>query len=148
MVEIAKALIRNAKVIAFDEPTSSLTDREINNLFAVIRNLKKQGHVILYVSHRLNEIFELCDTVTVFRDGKVVETCTDVATANHDYFVRRMVGRSIGNIYHYTPRQYGAPAIEVKELTGPGVKVPADIIVSQGEIVGIFGLVGAGRTEL
>ncbi|MBN1292113.1 MAG: L-arabinose ABC transporter ATP-binding protein AraG [Candidatus Latescibacteria bacterium] len=148
MVEIAKALIRNAKFIAFDEPTSSLTDREINNLFTIIRNLKKQGHVILYVSHRLNEIFELCDTVTILRDGKVVETCTNITSVNHDYFVRRMVGRSIENIYHYTPRQYGAPALEVKGLTGPGLKSPADITVSQGEIVGIFGLVGAGRTEL
>ena len=148
MIEIAKALMRDAKVIAFDEPTSSLTDREVNKLFSVIKDLRDRGRVVLYVSHRLNEIFDLCDSVTVFRDGNVIETCDDVSQINHDYLVKRMVGRSITDIYNYKPRPHGAPAIEVEELMGSGLSEPAHLAVSQGEIVGIFGLVGAGRTEL
>ncbi|MCE5252470.1 L-arabinose ABC transporter ATP-binding protein AraG [bacterium] len=148
MIEIAKALMRDAKVIAFDEPTSSLTEREVKKLFAVIGSLKQSGHVILYVSHRLNEIFEICDSVTVFRDGKVVENCGDISKVNHDYLVKRMVGRSITDIYSYAPRPHGIPALEVEGLTGPGLTGPANLTVAQGETVGIFGLVGAGRTEL
>jgi L-arabinose transport system ATP-binding protein len=148
MVEIAKALIRDAKVIAFDEPTSSLTDREVNKLFTVIRELKRTGKVIIYVSHRLREIFEICDSVTVFRDGRVVETCRDMSRIDQDYLVQRMVGRSISDIYGYAPRPFGGPALEVKELTGSGLSEPANLEVRRGEILGIFGLVGAGRTEL
>ncbi len=148
MIEIAKALMRDAQVIAFDEPTSSLTDREVQNLFSVITDLKKRGRIIIYVSHRLNEIFEICDSVTVFRDGKIVETCEDITGVDHDYLVNRMVGRPITDIYNYTPRTHGTPALEVEGLMGPGLAEPANLTVARGEILGIFGLVGAGRTEL
>ena len=148
MVEIAKALARDAKVIAFDEPTSSLSDREVRKLFSIVAELKRRGRVIIYVSHRLQEIFEICDTVTVFRDGKVVETFSDMSRLNQDTLVNRMVGRSIKDIYNYSPRAHGAYALEIDGLMGPGLSEPASLSVAEGEIVGLFGLVGAGRTEL
>ncbi len=148
MAEIAKALTRGAKIIAFDEPTSSLSDREIRRLFSVIVELKKQGHVILYVTHRLGEIFEICDSVTVFRDGRLVETFETVAGVTQDILVNRMVGRDIQDIYNYRLRTLGEPALEVEGLTGPGVSEPVTFSVARGEILGLFGLVGAGRTEL
>lgn len=104
MVEIAKALARNAKVIAFDEPTSSLSAREIDNLFRVIRELRKEGRVILYVSHRMEEIFALSDAITVFKDGRYVRTFSDMQQVNHDQLVQAMVGRELGDIYGWQPR--------------------------------------------
>ena len=148
MVEIAKALTRGAKVLAFDEPTSSLAHREVNNLFAIIRELKRQGRVILYVSHRLDEIFTLCDAVTVLRDGRRVETFDALDAVTHDHLVNRMVGRDIANVYGYTPRPHGATALEVRDLEGPGLAAPVSFSVAQGEILGLFGLVGAGRSAL
>ena len=103
MLEIAKALLRDAKVIAFDEPTSSLSDREVRKLFGIIRRLREQGKAILYVSHRMEEIFEVCDAVTVLRDGRHVETFDSMSKVNHDVLVNRMVGRDIKDIYHYSP---------------------------------------------
>ncbi|MCP4403345.1 MAG: L-arabinose ABC transporter ATP-binding protein AraG [bacterium] len=148
MIEIAKALMRNAKVIAFDEPTSSLSDKEVHKLFSIIRELKALGHIILYVSHRMHEIFDICDSVTVFRDGKHIETFDDMTDVTLDILVNRMVGRSTEDIYHYTPRKHGDVALEVETLLGPGISSPVDLSVNKGEIVGLFGLVGAGRTEL
>lgn len=148
MVEIAKALIRDARIIAFDEPTSSLADRETTKLFSVIRELKKSGKVIIYVSHRLKEIFEICDSATIFRDGKVVETCEDMSCINQDYLVQRMVGRAIHDVYGYSARPMGESALAVEGLAGPGLNGPASLEVKQGEVLGVFGLVGAGRTEL
>ncbi len=148
MVEIAKALARDAKVIAFDEPTSSLSSRETDRLFAVIAQLKQQGRVILYVSHRMDEIYATCDAATVLRDGQHVVTFDQLEGVTRDELVRRMVGRSITDIWGYSPRPIGPPALEVEGLTGPGLAAPAAFTVHQGEIVGFFGLVGAGRTEL
>ena len=148
MLEIAKALMLDAKVLAFDEPTSSLTEREVRNLFEVIRDLKRKGCCIIYVSHRLEEIFELCDAVTIFRDGRLVEDRKDMTGVDHDFLVSRMVGRSIDNIYAYRPRELGACALEVTGLMGRGLSEPASFQVRRGEILGFFGLVGAGRTEL
>ncbi|NMB25901.1 MAG: L-arabinose ABC transporter ATP-binding protein AraG [Firmicutes bacterium] len=148
VLEIAKALSRDAKVIAFDEPTSSLSDREVSKLFDVMRGLKSQGRVIIYVSHRLQEVFEVCDSVTILRDGRVVETFVDMEEVSQDTLVRNMVGRSIGDIYNYSPRRHRGPALEVKDLMGPGLVEPVSLSVAKGEVVGIFGLVGAGRTEL
>jgi len=148
VLEIAKALSRDAKVIAFDEPTSSLSDREVNRLFDVMRELKRQGRVIIYVSHRLQEVFDICDSVTILRDGKVIDTYGNMSDLSQDDLIRNMVGRSIGDIYHYSPRQHGRPVLEVEDLMGPGIAEPANLAVARGEIVGIFGLVGAGRTEL
>ncbi|WES66611.1 L-arabinose ABC transporter ATP-binding protein AraG [Superficieibacter sp. HKU1] len=148
MVEIAKALARNAKVIAFDEPTSSLSAREIDNLFRVIRELRKEGRVIIYVSHRMEEIFALSDAITVFKDGRYVCTFTDMQKVNHDALVQAMVGRNLGDIYGWQPRDYGAERLRLENVKAPGVRMPISLSVRSGEIVGLFGLVGAGRSEL
>lgn len=148
MVEIAKALMRNAKVIAFDEPTSSLTEKETRKLFSIIKDLKSQGKVIIYVSHRLEEIFQICDSVTILRDSRRVQTFDDISSLDHDYLVRLMTGRDITDIYHYSSRPHGQTALEIEQLAGPGLSRPANLTVARGEILGLFGLVGAGRTEL
>ena len=148
MVEIAKALARDAKVIAFDEPTSSLSSRETDRLFAVIRSLRQQGKVILYVSHRMDEIYAVCDAATVLRDGQHVQTYPRLVEVTRDELVRKMVGRSIADVYNYAPRKLGPPLLEVKDLSGSGLSAPASFTVREGEIVGFFGLVGAGRSEL
>jgi L-arabinose transport system ATP-binding protein len=147
MVEIAKALTRGARIIAFDEPTSSLSDREVRRLFAIIRDLKSRGCAILYVSHRMEEIFELCDRITVLRDGKHVETA-ELERMTRDIVVQRMVGRELADIYNYAPRTHRAPGLVVDGLLGPGLVEPCSFEVRAGEILGFFGLVGAGRTEL
>lgn len=148
MVEIAKALARNARVIAFDEPTSSLSAREIENLFRVIRELREEGRVILYVSHRMEEIFALSDAITVFKDGRYVCTFDDMEKVDHDALVQAMVGRDIGDIYGWKPRPYGEVRLALNNVKAPGVRKPVDLTVKSGEIVGLFGLVGAGRSEL
>jgi L-arabinose transport system ATP-binding protein len=147
MVEIAKALTRGARIIAFDEPTSSLSDREVRRLFAIIRDLKAQGCAILYVSHRMEEIFELCDHITILRDGKHVETA-ELKSLTRDTVVQRMVGRKLADIYNYTPRPQGEGGLVVEGLLGPGLAEPCTFSAKAGEILGFFGLVGAGRTEL
>lgn len=148
MVEIAKALSRDAQVIAFDEPTSSLTSREVDSLFALIRRLQAAGKAILYVSHRMDEVTTLCDACTVLRDGQHVITWHDMAGVTADTIVNAMVGRSIQDVYGYTPREVGGPVLQVDNVTGKGLRHPASLEVKAGEIVGVFGLVGAGRTEL
>lgn len=148
MVEIAKALARNAKVIAFDEPTSSLSAREIDNLFRVIRELRKEGRVIIYVSHRMEEIFALSDAITVFKDGRYVCTFDDIKAVSHDRLVQAMVGREIGDIYGWSTRDYGDERLRLDQVKAPGVRTPISLAVRSGEIVGLFGLVGAGRSEL
>ncbi|MGE6177689.1 L-arabinose ABC transporter ATP-binding protein AraG [Aeromonas salmonicida] len=148
MVEIAKALTRDAHIIAFDEPTSSLSSREIEQLFRVIRQLRDEGKVILYVSHRMDEIFELCDAITVFKDGQFVRTFDAMAEVSRDLLVKTMVGRELTDIYGYSPRPLGELGLQVSNLMGPGLKAPISFEVKRGEILGIFGLVGAGRSEL
>lgn len=147
MVEIAKALTRGARIIAFDEPTSSLSDREVRRLFAIIRDLRTRGCAILYVSHRMEEIFALADRITILRDGRHVET-TDLALLDRNAVVKRMVGRDLADIYHYAPRSPGPVGLAVTDLLGPGLTEPASFSAHAGEILGFFGLVGAGRTEL
>jgi L-arabinose transport system ATP-binding protein len=148
MVEICKALTHDARIIAFDEPTSSLSEREVRRLFLTIRDLRARGRAILYVSHRMEEIFELCDVITVFRDGRLVKLHPDATQVTRDMLVADMVGRTISNIYGYRKRPKGSVLLEVEGLEGKGLKEPASFQVRQGEIVGFFGLVGAGRTEL
>ncbi len=148
MVEIAKALMRDAKVIAFDEPTSSLSHKEVELLFNAIRGLRQDGRAVIYVSHRLAEVFELSDAVTVFRDGKLVATRDTLEGVDHDFLVKSMVGRSIADIFHYSPRPHGETVLEVKDLFGYGLREPVSFSVRKGEILGFFGLIGAGRTEL
>ncbi|HEY7866225.1 MAG TPA: L-arabinose ABC transporter ATP-binding protein AraG [Psychromonas sp.] len=148
MVEIAKALSRNAKIIAFDEPTSSLSQREIVNLFKVIRELRERGKVILYVSHRMEEIFALCDAITIFKDGSHIQTFDDMTQLDHDRLVHLMVGREINDIYNYRGREYGQVGLAVNNIHAPTLAKPLSFEIKQGEILGLFGLIGAGRTEL
>ncbi|SFB26250.1 MULTISPECIES: L-arabinose ABC transporter ATP-binding protein AraG [unclassified Pseudomonas] len=148
LVEIAKALSRGAHVIAFDEPTSSLSAREIDRLMAIITRLRDEGKVVLYVSHRMEEVFRICNAVTVFKDGRYVRTFDDMSTLTHDQLVTCMVGRDIQDIYDYRPREQGEVALKVEGLLGPGLREPVSLQVHKGEILGLFGLVGAGRTEL
>ncbi len=148
MIEIGKALMRDARVIAFDEPTSSLSSRETERLFGIIRTLKAQGRSIIYVTHRMDEVYTLCDRVTVFRDGRRIETFDAVADLDRDRLISCMVGRSIHDVYGYRTRTHGEVQIEVKDLTGPGLAAPASFAARKGEILGFFGLVGAGRSEL
>ncbi|RYG30667.1 ATP-binding cassette domain-containing protein, partial [bacterium] len=147
MVEIAKALSRNAKAIAFDEPTSSLSSREVERLFAVIGRLKAEGKIVLYVSHRMDEIFRICDAATVLRDGRHVQTFENLPDITPDDLVRAMVGREVDTLNAYRPRAIGETVLKVENLSGPGLKEPVSFEVKKGEIVGLFGLVGAGRTE-
>jgi L-arabinose transport system ATP-binding protein len=147
MVEIAKALTRGARIIAFDEPTSSLSDREVRRLFKIIRELKERGCAILYVSHRMEEIFELGDRITILRDGKHVET-NELAALTREGVVQRMVGRKLADIYNYMPRACGDSGLVVEGVCGPGLTEPCSFNAKAGEIFGFFGLIGAGRSEL
>ncbi len=148
MVEIGKALMRDARVIAFDEPTSSLSARETDNLFRIIRALRDEGRAIIYVTHRMDEVDALCDRVTVFRDGKRIDTFDAANGLDRGRLIAAMVGRSIEDVYGYRPRPTGDVLIEAKGLLGPGLAEPASFAARRGEIVGFFGLVGAGRSEL
>ena len=148
MVEIAKALGRGARVVAFDEPTSSLSARETARLFEIIRDLKARGHAILYVTHRMDEVYEICDAATVLRDGRHVVTHDSLAAVTRDALVKSMVGRELTNVYNYRPRLQRPEGLEAAGLAGPGLRAPVSFSVKRGEILGFFGLVGAGRTEL
>jgi L-arabinose transport system ATP-binding protein len=148
MVEIAKAVMLDARVIALDEPTSSLSSRESEILFSLIEKLKASGTVILYVSHRLDEIFRLCDSLTVLRDGKLAAHHTRVADTTREQIIAEMVGREISNIWGWRERPLGDVRLEVKNLSGPRLHNPVTFSVRQGEILGFFGLIGAGRSEM
>ena len=146
MVEVTKALSIKTKVLIMDEPTSSLTQREITALFHIVRSLCQQGIGIIYISHRMEEIFEIGDRVTVMRDGQYVGT-VETRDTDMDQLVSMMVGRKIGDLYGTRRREPGRVALETVGLTGLRFR-NVDIKVREGEIVGLGGLVGAGRTEL
>lgn len=146
LVEIAKALSLNARVLIMDEPTGALTVGETEKLFEVIRDLRAQGHSIVYISHRLNEIFEICDDVTVLRDGRFIDE-KPVTELDEDTIIEMMVGRKLEDQYPRVSCGLGETVLEVKGLTNRFVQ-DASFRVKRGEIVGIAGLMGAGRTEL
>jgi len=148
MIEIGKALLRDARVIAFDEPTSSLSARETERLFQIIKALRDEGRAIIYVTHRMDEVDALCDRVTVLRDGRRIETFDADAGLDRHRLVTAMVGRPIADVYGYRPRAAGDVLLEAKGLFGPGLAEPASFAARRGEIVGFFGLIGAGRSEL
>ena len=148
MVEICKALLRDAQIIALDEPTSSLSHHETEILFRLVRDLRKQGRILIYVSHRLDEIFDLCDSCTVLRDGHTVATHDSLDGVSRARLVEEMVGRNITDIYSYRPRAIGPVRLEVNGLTGKQMNRPASFSVHGGEVVGFFGLIGSGRSEL
>jgi L-arabinose transport system ATP-binding protein len=148
MVEIVKAILRDARILALDEPTSSLSHRETEVLFRLVRELRAQGKAMIYISHRLDEIFELCDAATIFRDGRKVADFDTLQGVTRDTLVQRMVGRDLGDIFGYRPRTQGDVRLSVRGVTGRAVQVPVSFDVRAGEIVGFFGLVGAGRSEV
>ena len=147
MVEIMKAVNRDSQIIAFDEPTASLSDSEITILFRIIRELQAEGKVIFYVSHRMNEIEQIAQKVIVFKDGCLVDV-VDKAAVTEDDLINMMVGRSLGSIFNEIERneQIGDTILEVKHLTTAYIE-DVSFSVNKGEILGFGGLVGAGRTE-
>ncbi len=151
MVEVAKALSLDARLIVMDEPTSSLTDTEVETLFGQMQRLKQQGVSIIFISHRLNEIFQVADRVTVLRDGALVGS-KPVSDLTQDDLIRMMVGREVEDIYQRqdsaAPNIKGTPVLETQRLTRPGAIYDVSLRLHRGEILGIAGLVGAGRTEL
>jgi rhamnose transport system ATP-binding protein len=147
IVEIAKALSFDARVLIMDEPTAALSGPEVQRLFAVVRALQEGGAAVLFISHRLDEVFAICDTVTVMRDGAVVHDGL-VADMTTDEMVRRMVGRELGALYPKQETQVGECVLEVKRLTREGVFFDVSFEVRAGEIVALAGLVGAGRSEV
>jgi ribose transport system ATP-binding protein len=147
MIEIAKALMTNAKVIIMDEPTAALTEREIEKLFEVINALRKEGVSIVYISHRMEEIFAICDRITVMRDGKTVDTKV-ISETNFDDVVRKMVGRELTDRFPERNPSVGKTMLEVKNATRNGVFENVSFSVKSGEVVGVSGLMGAGRTEI
>lgn len=147
MVEIAKALSKKAKIIVMDEPTAPLTQREIENLFSVIRELKAQGVAIIYVSHRLTEIKQICDRVTFLRDGCYVGDA-DVRDIDMNDMIRMMVGRDLSDIYPAKRVEIGGAILQVEHLSTADRLTDISFRLHKGEILGVAGLVGAGRTEL
>ena len=146
MVEVARALSANAKLIIMDEPTSSLTERETEILMALIRKLKKNGVSIVFISHKLNEIFEISDHISVLRDGKAVG-CVDTAECSNDMLIRMMVGREITEIFPPKNVPLGEVVLSVKNLTAGTSVQNVSFELRKGEILGFAGLVGAGRSE-
>ncbi len=146
MVEIAKALSLNAKIIIMDEPTDALTDKETESLFKVIDELKSEGKSIVYISHRLKEIFEMCDYITVIRDGRYVGQ-ENVSDVNEDKMIEMMVGRKLTDQFPKLEVEKKDVILEVKNLKNQYVH-DVSFSVKGGEILGISGLMGAGRTEL
>ncbi|HEY1068649.1 MAG TPA: sugar ABC transporter ATP-binding protein, partial [Pirellulales bacterium] len=147
MVQIAAAVGLDARVLVFDEPTSSLAAAEVDHLFKLIRQLQRDGVTIVYVSHRLEEIFELCRTASILRDGQCVAV-RELKDVDHNELVRLMVGRQVEPFFISPLQDAHAPVrLEVKNLTSPGKFENVSLSVRAGEIVGLAGLVGAGRTE-
>ncbi|MDO4297929.1 MAG: sugar ABC transporter ATP-binding protein [Lachnospiraceae bacterium] len=149
MCEIAKAISYNAKVIVLDEPTSSLTVQEVNKLFSMMRMLKEQGIALIYISHKMDEIFEICDEISVLRDGNLVMTKKTEET-NMNELIAAMVGRSLENRFPPVDNEPKGPILSIQHLSTKFEPHLQDITfdVREGEIFGLYGLVGAGRTEL
>jgi ribose transport system ATP-binding protein len=146
VVEIAKALSKKVRVLAMDEPTAPLTDHEMKNLFKVIRLLKAEGVGIIYISHRLEEIFEIGDRITVLRDGKFIHSCA-VAEADKRSLVRWMIGRELEQEYPKASLERGEEILRIEGLNA-GMLRDINLSVYRGEVLGLAGLVGAGRSEL
>lgn len=145
LVEIAKALSRNVKLLILDEPTAALTVKETDILFRLVDRLKKQGCTILYVSHRLSEIFAVCDSVTIFRDGRKIKDCR-ISDITREQLVAEMAGRTVDESYPEKTAKIGEVVLEAKHIYGLGVE-DISFQLHRGEILGFAGLVGAGRTE-
>lgn len=147
MVVICKLVNENPKMIIFDEPTAVLTAEDSELLFSAIRTLKAKGVAVLYISHRLEEILELCDTVTILKDGSTVKTC-EARELDENKLISLMVGREVGDMYSIRRAKKGDTVLEVKNLSSKHSFHNISFHVKRGEILGLFGLVGAGRTEI
>ena len=146
VVEICKALIRNAKVLVLDEPTAVMTNREVEQLFVLMQGLKEKGVSIIYVSHRLEEIFRICDRITVMRDGQYVDT-VETASITKDKLVSLMIGRDMSTFFPPREHNIGEEVLRVEHIKAGKAVKDVSFNVRKGEIVGLSGLVGAGRTE-
>ena len=147
MVEIAKATSRQSRVIIMDEPSATLTGHELTHLFTLIGQLKAKGIGIVYISHRMEEVFQIADAVTVMRDGRTVGT-SRIGEISRDEMVRLMVGRSLDETFPKVPAAPGRPVLEVRGLSRRGVLDNISFTVRAGEVVALAGLVGSGRTEI
>ncbi|MBC8468518.1 MAG: sugar ABC transporter ATP-binding protein [Planctomycetes bacterium] len=147
LVEIARALAIGCRVLVLDEPTSSLTRQDVERLFEIIGRLKQQGKAIVYISHFIEEVKRIADKVTVLRDGRVVGGSV-VDAISIDEIVALMVGRQVEELYPRSEREAGEVILEIEDLAGPQKPVSASLKLRRGEVLGIAGLVGAGRTEL
>ncbi|MCP1103576.1 ABC-type sugar transport system ATPase subunit [Aequitasia blattaphilus] len=147
LIEIIKAISINAKVIIMDEPTSAITDHEVNVLFSHIDNLRKQGVAIIYISHRMEEIFQICDRITVMRDGQYIGTDT-TKNLDENKLIKMMVGREITDVFPKVEAAIGEVVFEAKNISRGKQVEDVSFSLHKGEILGIAGLVGAGRTEL
>lgn len=147
MVEIAKAISNDAKVIIMDEPTSAISDKEVETLFQIIRDLKAEGVSIIYISHKMDEIFRISDTITVLRDGKYIGT-KSAAELDQNALIAMMVGREIGQMFPEATQPVGEEVLSVRNLGRAGKFSNINFHVKSGEILGLAGLMGAGRTEI
>jgi rhamnose transport system ATP-binding protein len=147
MVEIARAFSINARILIMDEPTSSLTLNEVADLFRLVHRLRDEGTAIIFISHRLEELFEIADRVTVLRDGAYVDTRL-MAGVTRDDLIRMMVGRTISNLFPKQEVEAGEVALKVEHLTRSGAFQDISFKLHKGEILGMAGLVGAGRTNV
>ncbi len=147
LVEIAKALSLQARVLVLDEPTAALSSHEVEELFAIVNQLRERGVAVLFVSHRLEEVFTIADRLTVFRDGTHIITAP-VSEMNTEEIIKHMVGRELSNLYPKSEAEVGEVVLEVRQLTRPGAFADVSFQLRRGEILGFSGLVGAGRTEV
>ena len=147
LVEIAEAVSRKADLIIMDEPTSALTEQEVAHLFTIIRDLQQRGVAVIYITHKMDEVFAITDEVSVYRDGEFVGH-EDSANLNRETLIKMMVGRTIDQFFQKENATFGAPVLEVEGLTRHGYFKDISFSVRAGEIFGIAGLIGAGRTEV
>ncbi|HET6451313.1 MAG TPA: sugar ABC transporter ATP-binding protein [Spirochaetia bacterium] len=147
LVEIAEAVSRKADLIIMDEPTSALTEREVGHLFDIIRDLKERGVAVIYITHKMDEVFAITDEVSVYRDGELVGH-EDTPSLTREKLIRMMVGRTIDQFYQKEDVRFGEPILEVEGLTRQGYFRDISFSVRAGEILGVAGLIGAGRTEV
>jgi inositol transport system ATP-binding protein len=145
LVEIAKAVSYDSDLIIMDEPTSAITEAEVEGLFNIIRSLREQGRAIIYISHKMDEIFKITDEVTVFRDGQYIAT-DPTSDLSHGKLIEKMVGRTLTDMFHKETVDFGPVFLEVENLSGKGFR-NVSFQVRRGEILGVAGLIGAGRTE-
>lgn len=147
LIEIARAVAFGCKILVLDEPTSSLTQKDVLKLFLLVRRLKARGIAVVYISHALEEIYELCENFTVMRDGETVGH-GKVDQIKVDKIISMMVGRDVHDLYPRSPREPGEAVLEIKNVSGGKLPKNASLTLHRGEVVGIAGLIGAGRTEM